>query len=600
MLTLLKYDPLFRRTHRACFLAVLLSALFLPAMNKLKLLGSSTPEVNVVVLDGSILTIFLATIAMHAILINLQYFSIKERMGELERSLPVTFRSVYLQRMLSMWIVLAAPLLTTSVLIAMFLGFGEGARGLIPSTGKVFASLTAGVVVLFAWSPSSFSLGTLKASFLAFAASLVVLIPHFIDMPGVLYFHMAISIIGIWWILVNLPKGMIGDASVQTSSASPEADAPVWSRFMSPMQWVILRGTALRPSTTLVYILGTFILCSSAGSGSSFFLWFSCVMVFQGVTHGLALLNGLDSLPMSRAKLSPYLLLPSLVLVVSAFGFSNASTPQFRWNHPFSNTVQFDNRIERSFDQKKDYGSHLLVPKELWRWTSSTKDQVITSPWGEVTTPLLHPILPGFQFSAYNPFDVDNTNTIRFAAWQLSRALTKVYGTTLTADEVHQRWYSEFDPQSTIGENYEFTKLKPIWAESPPGQAQNQLGSVILAGILIWFMTGLYSTRRNVPCLTIQAERSRKWAFRFMLLVLFALFMGMTWLFGRERVVGPTLGVKLHSSLDSLLGSSSIAWVVLSLGVAAVFYKILSTRILRLEVPTLPKNGWSKKEISIF
>ena len=136
MLTLLKYDPVFRRTHLACLLAALLTGLFMPLMTGLNLLDHSEIPANKVQLDGSILGLLLGNISIAAMFINVRYFSLKERVSEMERSLPISQRSVYLQKMLSAWIGLVAPLITACILVAAYLGFGEGSNGLLASAGK--------------------------------------------------------------------------------------------------------------------------------------------------------------------------------------------------------------------------------------------------------------------------------------------------------------------------------------------------------------------------------------------------------------------------------------------------------------------------------
>lgn len=73
-----------------------------------------------------------------------------------------------------------------------------------------------------------------------------------------------------------------------------------------------------------------------------------------------------------------------------------------------------------------------------------------------------------------------------------------------------------------------------------------------------------------------------------------------TWARGQDDSLSHLISAKLLSSLNSLLRSSSMAWTLLNLALIARFYMRLKTRIQRIEVLSLPKNGWTKKGLTIF
>ena len=600
MLTLLKFDPVFRRTHLACLLAALLTGMFLPLMMGLELLDHSETAANKKQLDGSILGILLITITMHSMFINIRHFSLKERLSELERSLPITHRSAYLQKILSAWIALATPLLTACIIVWAFLGFGEGATGLMVAACKVLASITAGIVVLYAWSPRSLHLSTFTAFTLVFIALIVVLIPQFFAIGYGLDLHLAISVVGMLWIGFRISKGMPGDTSQEATARATESGQPLWSRFISPMTWVLLRGSLLRPSLVYLYIMGPVLLLSSAFTGSSFGYWFAGIVVFQGVTTGLVLLNGLDSLPISRTRLLPFIVLPSLLIVAVSFALLSLSYRTFSSIDMFSRSVQVESNFETSFGTDKVHGVHLLVPPHLWEWSLTETNQTVSSPWGESFSPLAHPIFPGSPVSVFNPYDVGDKNTVQFLTWQISRTLSEVYGLDLSQEQVYQRWYTEYEFDALIGDHYDLTTYAPKWTENPPKQIPNRPGSAALLGIFVWFFTAAYVMRKNVPLLSPRAARNRTWIQRGLLSFLFAVLVCLMLLNSLDRAISPAFMTNLHVFLNGLLGSSHVAWIVLDLTVAAVLYMILRSRILKLEVPTLPKNGWTKKELSIF
>ncbi len=598
MFTLLKYNPLFRRTPLACLMVMLLVVLLLPLISGGTLRSPRTPNADQLVLNGSILASWVVNYLVFAMLFNARHFPFRERIGELERSLPITFRHAYFQKVLSTWIAVAAPLLTACILIAAYLGFGEGARGVIPAGGRVLVSVTAGIVVLFAWSPRSFHLSTPFAGILALAAVMVMLGPHSVDFDNGLYVHLTIIVAGVAWISARIPKGMLSDATLKTPSRSTKAGEPLWARFLSPMQWVVLRGTVLRPSMMFIYPLGAIMILGVSTPDLMVGVWFSVLFVYQGTRIGLVLLNGLDSLPIKRTRLLPFIVLPSLVVVLAAYGVSSLQTPRIFVGGILSNRVQLDNVYERTFDQDYQLGMHLRVPAWLWQWSTSVEPQIITAPWGETVTPLIHPVFPSSEIGTYNPYDVSNTNTVRFATWQVSRALAKVYKLELSPEQVHERWFADYELSASLGDVPQIIGYGQIWLSKDPLRAPNRPGSAIFVGILLWFLTTLCVMRKNVPGLPL--EKRRFWL-RFILGFAVALpFPAFVWMTRGDTNHNDLLLAKLHTTFDSLLASSPLAWVLLNLVTVAVAYMTLRTRIQRLEVPTLPKNGWTNKEMSIF
>ncbi|MCP5090946.1 MAG: hypothetical protein GY949_08495 [Gammaproteobacteria bacterium] len=601
MFTLLKYNPLFRRTHLACLVIVLLAVLLLPLVGDSFIRNPFPRSTNQIVFDRLLLTTCLIDISVGVMLINVRYFSFKERIGELERSLPITFRNAYFQKVLSMWIAVAAPLLTACILIAAYLGFGERTQGLIPVGGKFLASITAGIVVLFAWSPRSFRLSTLHAGILAFAALMVMFVPFLVGFDNGIYLHLTIIVAGVAWISARIPKGMLSDATLKAPSRSTKAGEPLWARFLTPLKWVMIRSTILRPRQLFLYTMYALVI-SVVMRGSGFFdLWFPIIIVFQGISNGLVLINGMDALPIGRQRMAPFIVLPSLAVLIGLYSTKAILEPRFMTFNILSNHLALDRTSENTVSSRQgSYGIHLKVPPRAWELGSDNEAHTIIAPWGERMTPLNHPIFPGAPTAAFNPYDIRDESSIRFATWQISRALERISGETVTPDQVHRRWFSEHALEAKSGKVLRFFDAPKEWQGYGGSHTPNRPASGALFAILIWFCTAAFVTHYNRPGLTLKDwKRARliKWLTCGLAFGIFMCYM----LFDMEDgAVVPVLLSKFHSWLDALLKSSPIAWAFLVLIAASFAYTVISARIKALETPTLPKIGWAKKEISIF
>ncbi len=130
------------------------------------------------------------------------------------------------------------------------------------------------------------------------------------------------------------------------------------------------------------------------------------------LANGIARLYKMDAWPVSRRMLLAWTLLPGLFAACigagAAVGIRAADA-------------------ERS--TMVEYCCHeLKVPSEFQEivWNGDIPEQV--SPWGESHQPWPKRLLPGLDVAIYNPFEVSETQSVEFRAWQTDRAVARIHG----------------------------------------------------------------------------------------------------------------------------------------------------------------------------
>jgi hypothetical protein len=88
---------------------------------------------------------------------------------------------------------------------------------------------------------------------------------------------------------------------------------------------------------------------------------------------------------------------------------------------------------------------------------------------------------------------------VRFETWHASRALGTVHDLELSPEQVHKRWYADFNLAASLKDVYSITKTP---ANLVYQKTQPRTVSAALLGILLWFITAHYVMKNNVPGLT--------------------------------------------------------------------------------------------------
>lgn len=622
MLVLIKYDPVLKRTPWACLISGCMMLFSLPFLGALVGVGSGASLKESAAGTSLAFPLLLAT--AHVVFLR----SLGERVTDWDRSLPVTMWSAFQSKMLGSFLAFSIPMLTAALVLCGPLALVGGFLNLLLGVCSALLAIAAGVTTLNAWKPHSENLGYFEAA-LSLLATLVVVFGPIAGTPVVaIAIHLVITVAGLAWISSQLPSGMpaagvteggrvvpldnplmlkhitprlpgAGTAvSSSTAKIAKETDEPFLARIMSPVNWFLLRGVTVGPPSFFapfsgplgLYLLGVFFLTNMVREEAFLDIWLP-ILALHGVRTGLGLLHGLGSLPISRTRILPFVVMPPLIVIMAISALRGAASPEYQSFGRLSEGVRLGIGSPRTMTKDPDYSIHVRVPPELWQWSHSEDAPTTKAPWGESSTPLLHPLFPGSALGVFNPFDVQGANTIRFASWQFSRALSKVYGLDVSPREVRKKWFSAHDPYMRIREIGRWDTRDYVWTDKSPIRPRNLPLSAAFVGILVWFLSACYAMRSNVPPLTAAGWKRRKLWNTAIPFAVFGFFGLRAWLNSLDHALEPIVLARFHAAMDSMLGSSAMAWSGLIIVTFTLCYAILRRRIQRLEVPTSPKNG---------
>ncbi|MEM6569639.1 MAG: hypothetical protein AAF957_14615 [Planctomycetota bacterium] len=554
------------------------------------------------VLDASAVYLILVALAIQGFGIVSARFGFGPRVQPVERMLPMPTRSVVLQRMAGTWIGLMAPLVGGALVWALALRSAEEAAllGLVVLRGAT--ALTFAVALLFAYRPrvvrpSALTLGSLVIVGIAVVVGMGVADSFAVDVAVAV--AAAALVATVWtrlagWTPVDDPA--IGQPERRATSSRSLADV------FGPTRWALLRSTVLRPAVLFILVLGGAFFAVVGNESAVFALWLPALVIDGALRLGLSTLHGTDGLPLPRRRVLAYASLPSLLVLTAAAGVRSLQEPQAPPFARVSPIVRIDGASDDTLVAEFDYEDHVRVPAHLWRFAGSPAEAIVVAPWGETAEMIPHPVFWGASTCVYNPYDVRSTSSGRFLAWQVARALNDVHGADVTPEAVRARWLPSLDLEACIGGQHIREADAEDWGIAAPAHPgiPNRFGFGAFLVALAWLAIGAFTLRRNVPSRSGATwDRLMRHQAAPMVLV-FALVILAQFMWTTDRALLSVLAAQLHLALDAALGSSPWAWAILVLGVQGVGLAYLTRRVDRIEVPPLPTNGWTKKEVAIW
>ncbi len=137
-----------------------------------------------------------------------------------------------------------------------------------------------------------------------------------------------------------------------------------------------------------------------------------------------------DPLPIDRRTILAWLVVP----IVMAMGFGYGGGRLIIQNSLSSESAFLfvTNEDEQAFS----------VPPRCFKFSPSQEGLGITAPWGETHTAHSIPWLESLSWRFYNPYSIPKGASERFAAWQIQRIVTDVYGEDISADIISERYLS--------------------------------------------------------------------------------------------------------------------------------------------------------------
>jgi len=542
-----------------------------------------------------------------------RHLSIRRRMGEAEFALPVTLRSVLLGRLAALWLTFFGTFFAGSLvwLIVMAQGaeFGDYGWCMV----RAFAASGAAVLALGCYRPSRPVLSLWESIPLTTVSCLIWLSSAYFlhEIPNAVYL---VALAGqLVFLALSVPAAAPAEdpRAVRSVEWSPglsfltrPSELPV--RLFGVLNWTILRSTLLRPHV-LVSVLMIMLYAWWTQSDFLVLFIFLALLPFNAVRMSLNVLHGLDPLPLRRERVLRFAALGSLVIMVLGAAAGSRASREFHGFEILSSTIELDRCSEESFGQEHEFYTHVKVPPQLWRIGRALEDTQITAPFGESVRVVAHPLYPGSKTFIYNPYDIGPDSSIRFVAWQVSRAIGAVQGQekeleteimsllddpdeTISVDRLRSQ-----DLEAFNGRLISTDLLAPGRPHSP-----NQLGFITAAVVLLWLLTLAIVLRPNTP-----SARPRGWLEQLpkgsgAVLISVPIILLLTGAATGDRSVIPVIMAQVQAWMNAWLGSSPALWGALVAVLAATGYALLAWRIQRIEIPSLAVHGWTKKPMSIY
>lgn len=524
------------------------------------------------------------------------FLPLRSKVWSYEEALPVSLLELLRTRIAALCIALAVPVLG---IMLVFLVVREG-RVVVPVL-QITANLLAlaGTLALlpFTWSPTSSRVSGFQMGALALVATGLLALLEF-SWSGAVYVFLIPVLC--WrfqrWTPVVFEREALGG---HVARMRPLEN---WLEELSPLRLVIWRSTFLRPRA-----LGMLVACvaSLALMRVNFFL--AWMFAFQGpwllARLGLNVLNGIDALPVSRARLIVPALLPSLFALWAGVWLQRfVDHPSHRWSL-LTEDVQLDTVSAQRLGPDGEHANHVVGPASLWRLHTGTEPLIVTAPWGESARLTAHPIFWGAGVSVVNPYDVEPSSSVRFLGWQLMRAVEATTGERFSEEEllapysVRRKGEAEVVVADLRAPDLRENGL----ARMAPPRPEPSEGMLAYLGVtMAWALAVGFALRGGVP----PADRlAWRWRFAWRTLGIgsvVALLLACVVVLLEDEVVLATLRSMTERSLGAWLGSSVLGWLALHTALVALVLFLAARRLPRIEVPPAPKVGWGRQAASVF
>ncbi len=245
-----------------------------------------------------------------------------------------------------------------------------------------------------------------------------------------------------------LPEAFTVDGAV--SATAPEADtgssftAKDWGRSRSALG-VVLR-TVLGDVKVWLNLVCVLLMGVLLGGGLSAWLldieelryiYVPFVIYFLISFSNLVLrqLYVVDPLPLSRDKVLALFVLPQLALLVLGYGAGATLVQELR-----------PDRVGFHYQEANHY---VVIPLRHWEIVRSTDPETATTPWGETWKAGRRPLGSGSRWAIQSPVSTPPGSSRELVAWQLSRAVERVYGRRIAPEELSRR-YLDVDPDGKV------------------------------------------------------------------------------------------------------------------------------------------------------
>jgi hypothetical protein len=291
-------------------------------------------------------------------------------------------------------------------------------------------------------------------------------------------------------------------------------------------------------------------------------------------------LQFLSLLPISRARLLSFLMLPGLVVVSLGYGAGSAGKALVQ-----SSRLMVMFQMERS-SLLPTYSSkypQVRVPAQYFEIAWDGKVPESGSPWGESHPSRQDPLYSGSRIAVYSSFSTPQDSTPQFVALQISKALQAIYGQSVPYQQVLERYLDVKDNVCVGLKNGGAPILQDYPNLIPVREIPLFPIVMLLIGVSWLLMAALYFR----ACRATVSDAGRKAVYFALLAVVLliniapvpALIFGLF----RLEVVAAFVRILIRQAVDFLPGGVLTVWVLCT-GAYAGAYLLAKAQFGRIEL----------------
>ncbi len=223
------------------------------------------------------------------------------------------------------------------------------------------------------------------------------------------------------------------------------------------------------------------------GRGSAFvYLFFTWSILSCWLLLTIRRLYVLDSFPISRHRIFAVFILSAFLTVAAGYGLGLGIGVS---------ASDYPPQVEL---EVTDCCCCVRVPHEYREisWDGTVPASV--APWGEKVVPARLRLFKGGHACSYSPFETSPDSSVDFVAWQVSRAVEAVYGESIAAGVIRDR-YLESGPEGKTRPGERGFRLLEDFQDLQSGAGTRTIPAVFLIVAFSWLIFGalIYRAQRN-------------------------------------------------------------------------------------------------------
>ncbi len=289
-------------------------------------------------------------------------------------------------------------------------------------------------------------------------------------------------------------------------------------------------------------------------------------------------LHFVEYLPISRKRIAAILLIPGFLILTAGLlsggmGATILERSQLQ--------VQFHASPSSYYPPYGLEAPMVRVPAQYGgiSWDGDTPDTV--APWGESHPVWKYPLFSGSRIMVFSPFSTPEGSSPRFIAFQISRALQAIYGTSIPYQEILDR-YLEVSPDKTavLEDPARLLADHPEW--KPRGNIPLIAVLTAAIGIVYSLMASIYFRSWRA---TVSDTGRKAWFFVLAVIAVAStaiqvLLMIARWI--RPDPAAAFVKILMLKTVQAVPGGALTAWVFCLL-VLLVAYRLVRRRFDRVE-----------------